>query len=73
MSDALSFTEIDRQYAELLPARTVMSLFGMGGKGSCNQTNGDAGSVALLSNANLLNNISIIGNGVIPILSKGMC
>lgn len=26
MSDALSFTEIDRQHIELLPARTVMSM-----------------------------------------------
>ena len=26
MSDALSFAEIQRQHAELLPARTVMSL-----------------------------------------------
>jgi hypothetical protein len=36
MSDALSFTEIDRQYIELLPARTVMSMFmtaGQSGKG----------------------------------------
>jgi hypothetical protein len=36
MSDALSFVEIDGQHAELLPARTVLSLFsgcGCGGKG----------------------------------------
>ncbi|MEO7195754.1 MAG: hypothetical protein ABIZ05_13215 [Pseudonocardiaceae bacterium] len=31
MSDALSFTEIDGQHVELLPARTVMSLFAAGG------------------------------------------
>jgi len=47
MSDALSFTEIDRQRIELLPARTLMSMLradgsttagdGTGGKG------GDAG------------------------------
>jgi hypothetical protein len=73
MFDALSFSEIDGQHVELLPTRTVMSLFGMGGKGNCNQTNGDAGSVALLSNLNFLNNISLVGNGLIPILSKGMC
>jgi hypothetical protein len=30
MSDALSFTEIDGQHVELLPARTVMSLFTAG-------------------------------------------
>jgi hypothetical protein len=31
MSDALSFAEIDGQQVELLPARTVMSLFSTGG------------------------------------------
>jgi hypothetical protein len=50
MSDALNFAEIDGQHVELLPARTVMSMFntvggggrggnggdgGMGGKGRC--------------------------------------
>ena len=34
MSDALSFAEIDGQHVELLPARTVLSMFAMGGKGS---------------------------------------
>ena len=29
----LSFAEIDGQHVELLPARTVMSLFTLGGKG----------------------------------------
>ncbi|HEV7451769.1 MAG TPA: hypothetical protein VGO16_10360 [Pseudonocardiaceae bacterium] len=29
----LSFAEIDSQHVELLPARTVMSLFTLGGKG----------------------------------------
>jgi hypothetical protein len=40
MSDSLSFAEIDGQHVELLPARTVMSMFvvkggggGDGGKG----------------------------------------
>jgi hypothetical protein len=77
MFDALSLTEIDGQHVELLPARTVMSLFSGHGGGSCNQTNGDAGTglvgVAALSNLNALNNISVVGNGLIPILSKGMC
>ena len=31
MSDALSFAEIDGQHVELLPARTVLSLFTVGG------------------------------------------
>jgi hypothetical protein len=34
MSDVLSFAEIEGQQVELLPARTVMSLFSAGGSGS---------------------------------------
>lgn len=30
MSDIVSFTERDGQYAELLPARTVLSMFAQG-------------------------------------------
>ena len=33
MSDALSFAEIAGQHVELLPARTVLSLFSTGGGG----------------------------------------
>jgi hypothetical protein len=33
MSDALSFAEIDGQHVELLPARTVLSMFSAGGSG----------------------------------------
>jgi hypothetical protein len=33
MSDVLSFAEIDGQHVELLPARTVLSLFQTGGAG----------------------------------------
>ncbi|HET9254385.1 MAG TPA: hypothetical protein VFO16_04170 [Pseudonocardiaceae bacterium] len=40
MSDALSFVEIDGQHAELLPARTVMSLVHTGG---CNGGKGGTG------------------------------
>jgi hypothetical protein len=36
MSDALSFADIDGQHVELLPARTVLSLFSL--------ANGDGGS-----------------------------
>ncbi|MGH3719826.1 MAG: hypothetical protein ACRDRI_13515 [Pseudonocardiaceae bacterium] len=39
MSDALSFTEIDEQRVELLPARTVLSMFRVGGP-----RGGDAGN-----------------------------
>ena len=38
MSDALSFAEIDGQHAELLPARTVLSLLSMGDPGSDDNT-----------------------------------
>jgi hypothetical protein len=40
MSDALSFAEIDGQHVELLPARTVLSLFHAG----AGSTGGDAGN-----------------------------
>jgi hypothetical protein len=35
MSDALSFAEIDGQHAELLPARTVLSMFSVDGSCGC--------------------------------------
>ena len=34
MPDALSFSEIDGQHVEMFPARTVLSLFSLGGGGS---------------------------------------
>ncbi|MCU1611550.1 MAG: hypothetical protein JWM45_3466, partial [Pseudonocardiales bacterium] len=40
MSDALSFVEIDGQHVELLPARTVMSLFALAGGDGGNGGNG---------------------------------
>jgi hypothetical protein len=39
----LSFAEIDSQHVELLPSRTVMSLFTLGGKGGVNGSGGDGG------------------------------
>ena len=43
----LNFAEIDSQHVELLPARTVMSLFTLGGKGGgINGVGGDGGSGA---------------------------
>jgi hypothetical protein len=42
----LSFAEIDSQHVELLPARTVMSLFTLGGKGGVNGHGGAGGSGA---------------------------
>ncbi|MGH3871125.1 MAG: hypothetical protein ACRDSR_06340 [Pseudonocardiaceae bacterium] len=41
MSDALSFTEINALHVELLPARTVLSLFNTGG--SCGGRGGNGG------------------------------
>jgi hypothetical protein len=82
MFDALSFTEIDGQHAELLPNRTVMSLFGTHGKGgNCNATNGNVETggllgVGLLQNVNALNNVDVVGGGLIPITvlgAQGMC
>ena len=79
MIDALSLAELDRQDVELLPARTVMSLFGMGGEkgggekggGNCNVGNGSfngGGIISVLNDAlpilnNDLNNLQIIPIG----------
>jgi hypothetical protein len=50
MSDALSFTEINRQHIELLPARTVMSMFMMAGQsGKGGSVGGDGGDDASAS------------------------
>jgi hypothetical protein len=56
MSDALSFAEIDGQHVELLPARTVMSMFTLdGGNG------GDAqGGLGL----NVVSGIGLLGTGI---------
>ncbi|MBV9061001.1 MAG: hypothetical protein JO296_18770 [Pseudonocardiales bacterium] len=71
MFDALSFAEIDGQHAELLPARTVLSLFSTGGggggqKGGCNQTQVGAVNVGLNGTQvaalqDILNVIPILG------------
>jgi len=65
MSDALSFVEIDGQYVELLPARTVMSTFSMheceAGDGG---TGGNGGSAQGGLGINLLSGIGILGTGI---------
>ena len=43
MSDALSFTEIDGQQVELLPARTVLSMFALGKGGGDGGVGGAGG------------------------------
>lgn len=44
MPGAMSFVEIDRQHAELLPARTGLSLFSAGGGGR----GGDGGAAVCI-------------------------
>jgi hypothetical protein len=62
MSDAVSFTEIDGQHVELLPARTVMSLFVAGGcKGGDGGVGGDGGNGQGGIGVNLLN-INLLGS-----------
>jgi hypothetical protein len=72
MFDALSLAEVDRQDVELLPARTVLSLFGMGGGGNCNigngSFNGGGGIITALNDVapilnNDLNNIQLVPIG----------
>lgn len=46
MSDALSFAEVDGQRVELLPARTVLSMFSMGGPPRGDAGTGSTGSPA---------------------------
>jgi hypothetical protein len=65
MSDALSFVEIDGQHVELLPARTVLSMFSAGGccggdKGGIGGAGGDAqGGLGV----NVLSGIGVLGTG----------
>jgi hypothetical protein len=61
MSDALSFGEIDGQHVELLPARTVLSMFAAGGgKGGTGGAGGDAqGGLGI----NVLSGIGVLGTG----------
>jgi hypothetical protein len=59
MSDALSFVEIDGQHVELLPARTVMSAFRMGGGDG-----GNGGSAQGGVGVNLLSGIGVLGTGI---------
>jgi hypothetical protein len=61
MSDALSFAEIDGQYVELLPARTVMSMFVVRGGGGDGGKGGPGGKGAGGIGLNVLN-IDVIGD-----------
>ncbi|MBV8539229.1 MAG: hypothetical protein JO364_06430 [Pseudonocardiales bacterium] len=61
MSDALSFTEIDGQHVELLPARTVMSMFALGKGGGDGGKGGAGGKAEGGIGLNVLN-IDVIGD-----------
>jgi hypothetical protein len=62
MSDALSFVEIDGQHVELLPARTVMSMFSLdGGDGGYG---GNGGSAQGGLGVNVLSGIGVLGTGI---------
>jgi hypothetical protein len=69
MYDALSFAEMEGQHLELLPARTVMSMFTADGCGGCGG-DGDGGSGGNGGNGqggigiNVLSGIGILGTGV---------
>ena len=47
MSDAVSFVEIDGQLVEVLPTRTVMSMFALGHGGVGGAGGKDAGGIVL--------------------------
>lgn len=53
MSDAMSFTELDGQHVELLPARTVLSLFIVGDQGTNGSSGADGKSIPATSKWNL--------------------
>jgi hypothetical protein len=63
MSDALSFAAIEGQQVELLPTRTVMSLFSVhgGGRGGNGGVGGHGGSGRGGLGINLLN-INVLGD-----------
>jgi hypothetical protein len=66
MSDTLSFAEVDGQHVELLPARTVMSMFSTGG--GCEAGNGGTGGHGGAAQGglgiNILSGIGILGKGI---------
>lgn len=48
MSDAMSFAELAEQYVELLPARTVLSLWHVSTGGNTNSSGGTGGCPTVL-------------------------
>jgi hypothetical protein len=55
MSDTVTFAEIDGQYVELLPARTVLSTFSMGEVGGPN-----GGGNGIVADPNYVRTIVVI-------------
>lgn len=70
MFDALSFAEIDGQHAELLPSRTVMSLFNAGGGGGHTTSGGCSASAGFDSGLVGVNALDLLNGVNIPILSN---
>jgi hypothetical protein len=67
MYDALSFAEMEGQHLELLPARTVMSMFTAdccGGGGEEGGNGGNGGNAQGGLGINILSGIGILGTGV---------
>jgi hypothetical protein len=58
MSDTLNFTEIDTQHIELLPARTVMSVFRTAGTTGGQTTTGGTGASSTGKEPNILDILS---------------
>ena len=63
MFDAVSFAEIDGQRGELLPARTVMSVFGMDTAGNGGNGTGGIGGNVLSGIGLLAEGTANAGNG----------
>jgi hypothetical protein len=72
MSDTLNFTEIDTQHIELLPARTVMSVFRTGtttggqtapGGTGAGSTGKEPNILDILSSLTLKDALKLIGGG----------
>ena len=77
MPDALSFMEIKRQYVELLPARTVMSMIcctpntGTTATSSTTGTSGTAGTTGAASTGGAGNGTTITGNTIFVFFIEG--
>jgi hypothetical protein len=63
MFDAMSFAEIDGQHVELLPARTVLSMFATGGGSHTGGAGGDGGHAQGGVGVNVLSGLGVLGTG----------